>query len=92
MKIRWSKEALGDLKSLRAYITEHDPRAAERIAGLVLRGVANLTAFPGLGRAGRLPHTRELMIPGTDYLVIYHVSDETVRIDTVFHSARKWPD
>lgn len=92
MKIEWSKTAIEDLKSLRAYISEHDPAAAARTATSILSGVESLLKFPGLGRAGRVPHTRELIIPDTSYLVIYHVSDDTVRIDSVMHSARKWPD
>ena len=92
MKIRWSQEAIDDLISLRAYIAAHDPSAAKRLAALIAHSVEKLAEFPSLGRAGRIPHSRELIVPNTSYVVIYHVSDETVRIDTVFHSARKWPD
>lgn len=92
MKVFWSKTAIEDLKSLRAYVAEHDPAAATRTAGLILNGVRNLLELPALGRAGRVPHTRELIIPDTSYLVIYHVSGNTLCIDSVLHSARKWPD
>ena len=54
MKIVWSPEAIEDLISLRAYIAEDDPAAAQRV---VLRIVQNIEQLlpdnPHIGRAGR---------------------------------------
>ena len=91
MTIVWSRTAVEDLKNLRAYIEEQNPRAASKIAGAIVRRVESLTEFPGQGRPGRVPHTRELIIPETPFLVIYTVEGKTVQIVTVLHSARKWP-
>lgn len=55
-------------------------------------GCSSRTADPGLGRAGRVPETRELVIPDTPYLVPYTVRADVVEIHAVLHGARKWPE
>ena len=54
--------------------------------------VARLAANPALGRAGRVPTTRELVVSPTPYLIVYRVRSETVEILRIFHGARQWPD
>jgi plasmid stabilization system protein ParE len=53
--------------------------------------VSLLEEHPRLGRAGRVPKTRELVIVGTPYLVIYRVADQSVEIAAVFHGAQRSP-
>ena len=91
MRLAWTESALGDLRALRDYIAEHDPEAAGKVALAIHDGVERLTDFPASGRPGRLPNTRELVIPATRYLVIYRVKDETLEVLRVLHSARRWP-
>jgi len=91
MKAVWSPTALDDLKGLRTYIAEHDPAAAAAVAGTILDAVDTLKEFPAMGRAGRVPGTREFVITGYPYVVVYTVADEELRIITVLHTARRWP-
>jgi plasmid stabilization system protein ParE len=44
-----------------------------------------------MGKPGRIPHTRELVIPDTPFIVVYTTVEQTVQIVTVLHTARKWP-
>ena len=89
----WSPESIHDLIALRAYIAEHDPASAKRVALHILYYVENLlSANPKLGAAGRVPGTRELVIPKTPYVVPYRVRGATIEILRVYHSARRWPD
>ena len=92
MNIVWSREALDDLVSLRAYIAEDDPAAARRTVSRIIDAIENLLAnHPRIGRAGRISGTRELVIPGTPYIVPYRVQRSTLQILRVYHAARKWP-
>jgi plasmid stabilization system protein ParE len=51
MKLIWSPEAIGDLFSLRAYISEDNPTAARRIALRIIRIIAQLLPEnPHIGR------------------------------------------
>ena len=46
--------------------------------------------FPALGRPGRVPATRELVVHD-NYFVPYRVKSDTVQIVRVQHVARLWP-
>jgi toxin ParE1/3/4 len=93
MNIVWSPEAIQDLISLRAYIAEESPAGARRIVARILHDVEHLLPDnPQMGRPGRVPGTRELVIPQTPYIVPYRVQRSTLQILRVFHGARRWPD
>ena len=93
MNIVWSPQAIQDLISLRAYIAGESPAGARRVVQRILHGVENLLPDNShIGRAGRVPGTRELVIPQTPYIVPYRVEGEAIQILRVFHSARRWPD
>jgi toxin ParE1/3/4 len=93
MNIVWSPEAIQDLISLRAYIAEDSPAGARRIVLRILHDVEHLLPDnPQIGRPGRVPGTRELVIPRTPYIVPYRMQGESIQILRVYHGARRWPD
>ena len=93
MNIVWSPEAIQDLISLRVYIAEESPAGARRVVLGILRDVENLLPDnPHMGRPGRVPGTRELVIPRTPYIVPYRMQGESIQILRVYHGARRWPD
>jgi toxin ParE1/3/4 len=47
---------------------------------------------PEMGRPGRVPGTRELVIPSTPFIVPYRLDGNTIQILRVFHGARRWPE
>lgn len=91
MRLYWAPGAIEDLRQLRAYIAQDNPRAAADIAAKVLAAVERLPSFPASGRPGRLPNTRELVVLGTPLVIPYTVTDRGVEIIAVLHSARRWP-
>ena len=61
----WSPEAIDDLAALRDYIEQDDPAAAQRVALHIIHNVETLLPqSPEMGRPGRVPGTRELVILG----------------------------
>ncbi len=89
----WSPEAIDDLAALRAFIAEDDPAAARRVVLHILYNVdALLSRHPAMGRPGRVPGTRELVIPNTPFVVPYRVQNGKIAILRVYHSARRWPE
>jgi toxin ParE1/3/4 len=93
MKIVWSPEAIGDLISLRAYIAENYSAAALRTAQRIVQSIEDgLVENPSMGRPGRVPGTRELVITRTPYVVPYRVRGDAIEILRVYHGARPWPD
>jgi toxin ParE1/3/4 len=93
MTIQWSPESIHDLTALRAHISEDDPAAAKRVALHILYCVEHLLSEnPQLGHSGRVPGTRELVIPKTPFVVPYRVRDNALEILRVYHHARRWPE
>lgn len=91
MRVRWLRTALRNLDEEASYIAADDPAAARLVVARVLEAVAQLADQPGLGRPGRVPSTRELVIARTRYIVPYRVKRDTVEILRVFHTSRRLP-
>jgi toxin ParE1/3/4 len=91
MRVEWLRKALRNLDEEAAYIAADDASAARLIVERVLDAVSQLVAQPGLGRPGRVPGTRELVVPRTRYVVPYRVRGDVVQILRVFHTSRRPP-
>ncbi len=91
MEIIWLRRAVNDLVALRRYIGQDNPDAAYRISVRLLEAVARLAQHPAMGRPGRVPGTRELVIPGTPYIVPYRVRGGKLEILRVLHATQRWP-
>ena len=92
MKLRWSRSAVRDLNAICDYIAAENLAAAERVGERIESAVQMLGRHPQAGRAGRVSGTRELVIAGTPYIVVYSVTAKEIHIAAVIHTARKWPD
>lgn len=88
MRIRWRLSAVSDLADIQDFISENDPEAARAVVSRVLRSVDRLEAFPKSGRTGQVSGTRELVVPGLPYIVVYTCDDTDITIIGVFHGAR----
>ncbi|MDP3977129.1 MAG: type II toxin-antitoxin system RelE/ParE family toxin [Pseudomonas sp.] len=91
MQIKWLRTALRNLDEEIAFIAAEDPQAARRTLSRILETVALLETQPGLGRPGRVPGTRELLMADSRYLIPYRVSRQTIEILRVFHTSRNLP-
>ena len=91
MKLRWLPQARYDLDRQLDYLAERNPAAAIEATETIDAAVRRLRKFPGSGRAGRLPGTRELVVTGTPFIVVYRVKPTGVVLVRVLHAARHWP-
>ena len=91
MEVRWTRRALSALAGIADYIAEDNPAAARHIVTRVEDAVSRLAGQPLMGRAGRVPGTRELVVVGTPLIVPYRVRAGRLEVLTVFHSSRRWP-
>jgi len=92
MRVRWLRKALRNLDDEATYVAADDTAAARLVVKRVLDAVAMLAEQPGLGRPGRVPGTRELIVAKTRYIVPYRVRGETVEVLRVFHTSRRLPE
>ena len=75
--------ALDNSGAARSRIGDHIERdnsaaVAARIVTAILDHADNLTAFPHIGRPGRIPDTRELVVVDTPFIMPYRVRDAEV--------------
>ena len=87
MRIIWLRAAERNLEEQLEYIGQRNPPVAEPLADKIAESVADLADHPRRGRPGRDAGTRELVVPGTPYIVVYMAGADYVRIHRVLHSA-----
>ncbi len=90
MELRWTRKALVNLDQIAAYIGQDNPSRANAFVGEIKEKTELLMAFPSLGRPGRVPGTRELVVH-ENYVMPYRVKGDIVQIIRVQHVARLWP-
>ncbi len=91
MRIVWTAAARRDVNAIWDFLANENPTAAEMVDSRILSSVAGLEEHPLRGRPGRVAGTRELVIPGLPYIVVYEASETRVAIVRVIHAARRWP-
>ncbi len=91
MRIEWLPEAARNLSAQFEWIAERDPWAALDVGDAVHAAVARLADQPATGRPGRVPVTRELVVIGTPYTVVYRIERTAVLVLRVLHAAQRWP-
>jgi addiction module RelE/StbE family toxin len=91
--IEWTEQAIGQLNQAHDYVSlSNSQEVAARIVMRTLTSVQHLATFPMLGRVGRVPGTRELVIRNTPFIVAYAVDKDRVLVLAVYHGAQRWPE
>jgi toxin ParE1/3/4 len=89
--LRYSRCARRQLENIHSYIHERSPEAATRVIARIRRSANLLGDFPSLGPHGLVEGTRELIVVGLPYVIIYRpAADRNDAIDIlgVYHSAQ----
>ena len=92
MKIKWLSAAVANRNSQLAYIVEQDLQAAITMGDAIEAAIQDLVDYPQIGRLGRVPGSRELVVRGTPYVIGYRLDPSRVVILRVMHGARRWPN
>ena len=94
MQLLWSEPATQDLDRIEEYISkDNNPTVAIDIVLKVIETVGMiLPTHPRAGRLGRVTDTRELVIEGTPFIVIYRqIGSDQLQVIRVRHDAQQWP-
>lgn len=91
MRAIWTGKARQDLDAIWTFIALDNMDAADSQIQMIRTASAILEDFPELGRVGKVPGTRELIVPGTAYRLIYRITSKALQIVRVMHGAREWP-
>ena len=89
MRLRYDRLALAQLDHILDYIAQDNPRAAADTVRYIETTIDRLRVFPLSGRPGTVAGTRELVVTGTPYIVVYRATADEVQILGVFHGAQR---
>jgi len=95
VQIKWTDLASDDLDQIEAYITEENSPviAIDVVLKVIDTAELVLSSHPSAGRLGRVKGTRELVIDGVPFILVYrsveHLSQ--VQILRVLHDTQQWP-
>jgi addiction module RelE/StbE family toxin len=90
--IRWTEQAVDDLREIRKYIERDSPRYGRLVVERLYEATQRLEMFPRSGRVVpefNLEHLREIIVG--EYRIVYRVDSEAVVVLTVFRSSRVFP-
>lgn len=93
MIIRWLPSAIQDRDVQLDYIGERNPGAAIDQGDRIAHQVSQLLDHPEMGRFGRIEETRELVIGGTPFVIVYRLRPrlKLIEIIRLLHGAQQWP-
>lgn len=91
MKVKWLRAALRDLNHQTDHIARDDAEMALKVYAEIRNRSAELAQFPEVGRPGRVPGTRELVLVNYPYILPYRVRNDVVEILRVFHTSQRPP-
>jgi toxin ParE1/3/4 len=80
-----------DLNAPVDYIAQDNPPAALDMLDRIEQYTERLRQHPGMGRPGRVKSTRELVVPGTPYIVVYRLTKTEAVLLRVLHGVQQWP-
>jgi toxin ParE1/3/4 len=91
MRIRWTRQALSNLDAA-IHLAADNPGNAQQVARKVWDSIQLLRQQPGMGRPGRVPETRELIIADLPFIVPYAEHNGEIVILRIMHTSMKWPE
>lgn len=91
LKLRLTATADRQITSIVRYIAQENAAAALRVAGEIRDAALLLAEFPEAGRPGLVPGTREWVVHGRPYVIVYRVDDSqgALSVVQVVHGAQK---
>ena len=88
--LRWEAEARRQYRDSLTYIAAQDVSTAEALGLEIARKLNLLVQFPEMGRKGRVPRTRELVVH-PNYILIYMVRRNSIDVIRFLHSRQLYP-
>lgn len=91
MNVIVRETAAADLERIHAWISKDSPNNARSVVERVLTAIEHkIPSFPDIGRKGKVEGTREWIVRGLPYIIVYRVDHvaRMVTILSIFHGAQ----
>jgi toxin ParE1/3/4 len=83
LKLRWTPRAVADLEQIADYLLAVHPQSWDRLLTRVEETVDYLLHFPHMGKAGLVEGTREFVLSGTPYILVFRIKHDVVQMVSV---------
>lgn len=80
MKLRWTQRAVADLEEISDYLLSVSPTSWERLVTRIEAVTEYLLQFPHMGKMGLVSGTREFVLSGTPYIIVFRVREDVVQV------------
>jgi toxin ParE1/3/4 len=93
LRVVWLPTAIVNRDDQLDHIALDNPRAAIEQGDRIMDQVDNLFDHPEIGRVGRVFGTRELVINGTPFILVYRYKPQAQRVELIrlLHGSQQWP-
>jgi toxin ParE1/3/4 len=91
MRIRWTPAAAADLEHISEYLKRRQPQYRQATVRKLHGVVHSLKQWPDRGRPGSEDGTRELVFVPLPYVIVYRVSEQSVEVLRIYHTAQDRP-
>jgi toxin ParE1/3/4 len=91
MRVRWTPAAAADLQHISDYLKQHHPLYRQPTIRKLYDLVQGLKDWPQRGRIGRVEGTRELLFSPLPYIAVYRVTEQSVEVLRIHHTAQERP-
>lgn len=90
MRVVWAERARQAWAAQYRFYFARNPDVARRFRAAVMAGARRLGDHSGLGRPGRVVGSRELVIAGTPFLIVYDANPARVEILHIYDGRQDW--
>jgi toxin ParE1/3/4 len=88
-RLIWSRGSVDDLVRIKAFLDQHDPRAALRIVEAMRTSADLLAAYPCAGPV-LSDQSRNFSVRRTPYILVYRILGDAVEVARVRHARENW--
>lgn len=90
-EIHWLARAEKNLVDIENFIAEDNVQAAIQVSENIEISAGRLIDHPNMGKSGRVKGTRELIVVGTPYILVYRLNGNSIQILSILHGAQLYP-
>ncbi len=88
MRLEFAPDAILKIREIHSFIASENPIAADKLRLSILEKAGGLPDFPEQGRVGEVQDTRELVLVGAPYVLIYEIGkkEQIITVLNIWHS------
>lgn len=90
-RLEFTARAFRNIAAAEEYVARDNPVVAQKVVKTIYETAEKLESFPELGKPGRVPGTRELILAQYPYIIVYRIRVSRIVVYAVLHQSRKYP-